>query len=99
MEILPSRFGRKPERWHSTARSIEYVPSSNPDSPPPSFLSDSYFDFEEEIVRDVCDYLSRHEADVSKIVLPYSSNTGDGLILSWQGVFISVNYVGNTVTS
>ena len=74
-EILPSRFGRKPERWHSTARSKEYVPSSNPDSPPPSFLSDSYFDFEEEIIRDVCDYLCRHEVDVSKIVLPYSSNT------------------------
>ena len=55
---------------------IEYVPSSNPDSPPPSFLSDSHFDLEEEIVRDVCDYLSRHEVDFSKYDLPYSSNTG-----------------------
>ncbi|CAB4003886.1 28S ribosomal S21, mitochondrial, partial [Paramuricea clavata] len=79
LEILPSRFGRKPERLHSTARVIEYVPSSNPDSPPPSFLSDSHFDLEEEIVRDVCDYLSRHEVDVSKHDLPYSSNTEE-----WQ---------------
>ena len=76
MEILPSGFGDKPERLHSAARSIEYVPSSNPDSPPPSFLSDSYIDFEEEIVKDVCDYLSRHEVDVSKNDLSYFSNTG-----------------------
>ena len=55
---------------------IEYVPSSNEDSPPPSFLSDSYLNLEEEIVKDVCDYFSRHEIDINKYDLPYTSNAG-----------------------
>lgn len=55
---------------------IEYVPSSNPDSPPPSFLSDSYFDLEEEIVTDVRDYLNRHEVAITKYDPPYSPNIG-----------------------
>ena len=75
LESIPSEFGRKPERLQSS-RVIEYIPSSNPDSPPPSFLSDSYFDLEEEIVRDVCDYLSRHEVDISKYDSPYNPNAG-----------------------
>ena len=75
LESIPSGFGRKPERLQSS-RVIEYIPSSNPDSPPPSFLSDSYFDLEEEIVRDVCDYLSRHEVDITKYDSPYNPNAG-----------------------
>lgn len=73
LEILPSsRFSHNPERFNNSPV-VEYVPSSNPDSLPPSFLSDP--DLKQEIVQDVCDYLTRHEVNVRKYDLPYTSNT------------------------
>lgn len=73
LKLVTPTFGNKPESFQ-VKQEIEFVPSSNPDSPSPSFLSDSLSEFEDEIVQDVYCYLNRHDVNNTILTLANSGN-------------------------